>query len=64
MSEVFWTFFITTMTGMVMVGLRLCYKSKCKKISCCGITIERDIEAEKAEDLEEMKKIEPKQSTL
>jgi hypothetical protein len=64
MSEVFWTFFITTVAGMGMVGLRLCYKSKCRKVSCCGLEIERDIDIEMREDLEEMKKGELKQSTL
>jgi hypothetical protein len=33
--------------------LRMIYKSKCKNCSLCGITIERDIEAEeKIDELE------------
>ena len=54
MSEVFWTFFITTLSGMMIIGLRLCYKSKCKRVKCCGIEIERDIEIEMKEDMHEM----------
>lgn len=56
LSEVFWTFVITTLAGLCMVSCKLIYKSKCKKVSVCGLAFERDIEAEVKEDLEEMKK--------
>ena len=54
LSEVFWTFVITTLAGLCMVSCKLIYKSKCKKVSVCGLAFERDIEAEVKEDLEEM----------
>lgn len=46
MSEVFWSFLITSMVGFVIALLKLCYKSKCKEISCCCLKIVRDIESE------------------
>ncbi len=46
LSEVFWSFFLTSSIGCIMGMLRMLYKSKCKSCSFCGITIERDIDAE------------------
>jgi hypothetical protein len=46
MSEVFWSFLITSMVGFVIALLKLCYKSKCKEVSCCCFKIVRDIESE------------------
>jgi len=46
LSEVFWSFFLTSTIGCIMGILRMIYKSKCKNCSFCGIKIERDIEAE------------------
>jgi hypothetical protein len=46
MSEVFWTFFITSMIGLILKGGSMLYKSKCREVSCCCIKIVRDIEAE------------------
>ena len=50
MSEVFWTFLITSTIGFCLGVIRLCYKSKCKEIKCCGcIKIIRDVETEQQE---------------
>jgi len=46
LSEVFWSFFLTSTIGCIMGILRMIYKSKCKNCSFCGIKVERDIEAE------------------
>jgi len=46
LTETFWLAFITSTIGGIMGILRMIYKSKCKRCSVCGITIERDIEAE------------------
>jgi len=46
LSEVFWSFFLTSSIGCIMGILRMIYKSKCKSCSICGIKIERDIDAE------------------
>lgn len=50
LSEVFWVAFITTITGMIIKLSSMCYKSKCSKVTCCGVTIERDIAAEEKEE--------------
>jgi hypothetical protein len=46
MSEVFWSFFITSVIGLLLKGASMLYKSKCKSVECCCIKVERDIEAE------------------
>lgn len=43
LSEVFWSFFLTSSIGCIMGILRMIYKSKCKSCSFCGFKIERDI---------------------
>ena len=52
LSEVFWTFLITSSIGFVIGALRLCYKSKCEtiEISCRGIRIVRDTVGEEKLD--------------
>ena len=53
LSEVFWSFFLTSVIGCIMGILRMIYKSKCKRCSWCGVVIERDTEAEeKIDELE------------
>jgi hypothetical protein len=34
-SEVFYTFLITSIIGMVLGVGRMCYKSKCKEVNFC-----------------------------
>ena len=45
-SEIFWTFVITTGTGLLFAIVKICLKSKCKhcKIGC--IEIDRNVELE------------------
>ena len=50
LSEVFWTFFISSVCGVLLVGVRLCYKSKCKEIDFCCVKIVRDTEGEEKLD--------------
>jgi hypothetical protein len=52
MSEVFWTFFITSIIGLLLAMGKICYKSKCSQIDICCIKITRNIDAEVKEDLE------------
>lgn len=49
-SEVFLTFIITSVVGLVGVSLRICYKSKCNEVSCCCMKIKRDTQAETEEE--------------
>lgn len=50
LSEVFWVAFITTVSGVIIKCAAMAYKSKCKEIHCCCITIVRDLEAEARAD--------------
>lgn len=46
LSEVFWTFLITSVIGLLVAVLRMLYKSKCSHIACCGCEIERNVDIE------------------
>ena len=52
LSEVFLTFAVTSFIGCVLAIANICYRSKCKEIGFCCITIKRDVEIEEIEDLE------------
>ena len=56
LSEVFWSFFLTTITGCLLGLIKMIYKSKCKNCECCGIKIERDTAGELHEDELELQK--------
>jgi hypothetical protein len=51
LSEVFWSFFLTSIIGLLLKGASIIYKSKCKTVECCCIKIDRDIEAEVKVDI-------------
>lgn len=59
LSEVFLTGLYVGGFGFLGGLIALCYKSKCKKISCCGIVIDRDVEGEERIDQIEIEKREP-----
>jgi hypothetical protein len=48
-EQIFWTFFITSMIGLIMGLSRMAYKSKCKDIQFGCIRIIRDTETEERE---------------
>ena len=48
-TEVFLSLIVTTSVGCCLSLARMCYKSKCKNIKLCGLTIERDIVEERKE---------------
>ena len=52
MSEVFYTFLITSVIGLMLAIGKMCYKSKCSQIDICCIKVTRNIDAEVREDLE------------
>ena len=56
MSEVFWSGFIATASGLLLAILAVCYKSKCKTIRLCMgcVEVERDVELEERYDEREM----------
>lgn len=45
-NAVFFTFVVSSVIACILKLAGYAYKSKCKKIKCCGITIVRDVEAE------------------
>lgn len=56
LSEPLFIVLITSISGICMKIISMFYKSKCKKINCLCIHIERDIEAEEEIDEQEIKK--------
>ena len=54
LSEVFWSFFLTSSIGCILGIIKLLYKSKCKRCNICGIKIERDVEGEEKLDDHEL----------
>jgi len=49
LSEVFWTFLITSVIGLILGIVRICYKSRCKEVSFCCFKVVRDTDAEERE---------------
>ena len=45
-NSVFFISIATITTGFIGVVLKFCFRSKCSRFSCCGITVERDVNAE------------------
>lgn len=52
LSEVFYSFLITSVIGLIVAVGKMCYKSKCSSIDFCCLKITRNIDAEVKEDLE------------
>lgn len=52
LSEVFYTFLITSAIGLLIALGRMCYKSKCSTVDFCCLKIVRNIDAEVKEDIE------------
>jgi hypothetical protein len=52
LSEMFWTFFLTSVAAFILALGRICYKSKCSSIDFCCLKITRNVEVELKEDIE------------
>lgn len=50
MSEVFWTFFVTSIIGLCFGITKMCHKSKCKEFQLGCIKVIRDVELEEKEN--------------
>lgn len=50
MSEIFWSFFITSFIAFFTIIVRMFYKSKCEEIQCCGLLIKRNVVLEEKTD--------------
>lgn len=55
LSEVFLTMLVTSGFAFLGAMLAVCYKSKCVRISCCGLVIDRDVQGEEQIDTEELR---------
>lgn len=51
LSETFLITLTTTASATFLVCLRWLYRSKCSRVQCCGLLIERDIRREEEIDL-------------
>lgn len=49
MSEMFWTFVVTSGIGLIVTLAKMGYKSKCKECSCCCLKVIRDTALEEKE---------------
>ena len=49
LSEVFWSFFVSSMIGFLIATYKLCLKRKCKEVDVCCIKIIRDVALEENE---------------
>lgn len=50
LSEVFYSFLISSCVGLLLVLIKTCYKSKCREVDVCCIKIIRDVEGEREID--------------
>jgi hypothetical protein len=62
-SEPLFIILITSISGIIMKLISMCYKSKCKSIDCFGIHIVRDIITEEEYDEKELKEFRKNDST-
>ena len=48
-EQIFWTFFITSMMGLILGLSKIAYKSKCKEVEVCCVRVVRDTDTEERE---------------
>lgn len=51
LSETFLISLVATSSATFLVCLRWLYRSKCSRVSCCGLLIERDVRGEEQLDM-------------
>ena len=51
LSETFLISLVATTSATFLVCLRWAYRSKCSRVSCCGLLIERDVRGEESLDM-------------
>ncbi len=56
LTETFYVCLITTLSGLILKLASLAYKSKCKRCSCFGISVLRDVVIEEQFDEKELNK--------
>lgn len=55
LSEIFYTFLITSIIGCLLAAIKMAYKSKCEEVNFCCIRVKRNVEIEFKEDIENKK---------
>jgi hypothetical protein len=50
LSEIYWSFFTTSVITACLAVFTLCYRSKCRECNFCGCKIIRDVEGEERID--------------
>lgn len=50
LSESFWALLITTISGLFLTLMGVAYKSKCATLSCCCLSLTRDVAGEEQLD--------------
>ena len=50
LSEIFLSFVVASASALCAILIKVMYESKCKKVECCCIKIERDTAGEISED--------------
>ena len=50
LSEIFLSFVVASASALCAIMIKVMYESKCKKVECCCIKIERDTAGEISED--------------
>lgn len=56
LSEGFYAMLVAGGFAFLTGLLAICYKSKCVRISCCGLVIDRDVAGEEKFDQEELRR--------
>ena len=55
LSEIYWSFFTTSVITCLLGMIKMMYKSKCSSVDICCMKIVRDVSIEQNEDIEEMR---------
>ena len=49
LTEIFWSFFVATVAGLIFGLVKACLKSKCDNVKFCCIHIHRNVQVEEKE---------------
>jgi hypothetical protein len=51
-DDTFWLTLAGLLFGIIGLGIRMCYRSKCRTVDCLGLHIVRDVDVEGDIDLQ------------
>lgn len=65
LSEIFFSFLITSIIACLLTITRQIYKSKCEDVRCCGLVIKRNVMLEeKIDEIEIVNRKESKENNV